>query len=494
MPQIDQVLKGLTLILDWGPLGMLSAGILLGMLVGSLPGLTATMAIALLVPLSFSLPPLLGIPLLIGIYKGGLYGGAIPAVLISTPGTGGAVATVFDGYPMAQQGKARKAIQMSLVASSTGDAISDLVLFIFMVPLAMVALLFGSPEYFSLFVFSLVIIAGVTGDSVLKGLFSAFLGLLISAVGLDSVTGTSRFIFGNVNLASGITFMTMLIGLFAVSEVLLQSETGLRDTALVNRSLGKGRAEEDRLTWSEAWGMRRVILQSSAIGTFVGILPGLGAPIAAFLAYSFAKRTSREPELFGKGSLEGVAAPEAANNAVNGANFLPLFAFGIPGDIITAVMLGAFVVHGMRPGPDLFQQHAVTMYALLWGMLIANGLLLLFGWFLTSLYARVMEIPKRILFPAILAIAVVGTYSVNNNLFDVKLMLLFGLLGYGMKKTEIPIAPLVITALLGRSVENSAVKSGHAASRSDADGRSEVASSQDDPATFNSKCHTAARP
>ncbi len=206
---------------------MICGGIILGMLVGSLPGLTATMAIAILIPLSFNLPPLLGIPFLVGIFKGGLYGGAIPAILISTPGTGGAAATIFDGYPMAQQGKANKAIRMSLVASSVGDTLSDMVLFVFMVPLAMVALFFGSPEYFALFVFSLVLIAGVTGESVLKGLFSAFLGLIVSAIGIDSVSGSSRFIFGSINLASGITFMTMLIGLFAISEILIQAEGGL---------------------------------------------------------------------------------------------------------------------------------------------------------------------------------------------------------------------------------------------------------------------------
>lgn len=455
----EAVMDGLWMILDWGPLAMLAAGILIGILVGSMPGLTATMAIAILVPLSYHLPALLGIPLLIGIYKGGLYGGAIPAILISTPGTGGAAATIFDGYPLAQQGKARKALQMSLVASTAGDAISDVVLFVFMAPLAMVALLFGAPEYFGLFVFSLVIIAGVTGDSFLKGVFAAFLGLLVSTIGIDSVSGSSRFTFGNLNFAAGINFMTMLIGLFAVSEVLIQSEKAFRDRGRTSADLLGGAHEGNSLSWREAWGMRRVIAQSSVIGTFIGVIPGLGAPIAAFLAYTFAKRTSRNPEQFGKGSLEGVAAPESANNAVNGANFLPLFAFGIPGDIIAAVMLGAFVAQGMRPGPDLFTQHAATMYALLWGMIIANAMLLLFAWFLTSLYAKVVLIPKRILFPAILAIAAVGSYSLNNNLFDVKAMIVFGIIGFGMKKFDIPFAPMIITALLARSVENSLVQS-----------------------------------
>lgn len=458
MPYAD-IIDGLWLILDWEPLGMLLAGILIGILVGSMPGLTATMAIAILVPLSYHLPALLGIPLLIGIYKGGLYGGAIPAILISTPGTGGAAATVFDGYPLGQQGKARKALQMSLVASTVGDGISDVVLFVFMAPLAAVALLFGAPEYFGLFVFSLVIIAGVTGDSFLKGIFAAFLGLLVSTIGIDSVSGSSRFTFGNLNIAAGINFMTMLIGLFAVSEVLIQSEKSFTDQHTKGSDLLGELREGSSLTWSEAWGMRRVIVQSSAIGTFIGVIPGLGAPIAAFLAYTFAKRTSRHPELFGKGSLEGVAAPESANNAVNGANFLPLFAFGIPGDIIAAVMLGAFVAQGMRPGPDLFTQHATTMYALLWGMIIANALLLLFGWFLTSIYAKVVLIPKRILFPTILAVATVGSYSLNNNLFDVKAMIVFGIVGYGMRKFDIPLAPMIITALLGRSLENSLVQS-----------------------------------
>ena len=453
----QEIINGLHLILNWGSLLMICGGILLGMLVGSLPGLTATMAIAILIPLSFSIPPLLGIPFLVGIYKGGLYGGAIPAILVSTPGTGGAAATVFDGYAMAQKGKAKKAIQMSLVASTVGDTLSDIVLFMFMAPLAMVALYFGSPEYFSLFVFSLVLIAGVTGQSVLKGLFSAFVGLIVSTIGIDSVTGSSRFIFGNLNMASGMTFMTMLIGLFAISEILIQAERGLtlNKNVGVNTKYGK----QDRLTWNEFWRVKKVIIQSTGIGTFIGIIPGLGAPIAAFLAYSFAKRTSKTPEAFGQGTLEGVAAPEAANSAVNGANFLPLFAFGIPGDIITAVMLGAFIVHGMRPGPDLFQNHAATMYAIIWGMVFANAFLLVMGWALSGIYAKIVTIPKNLLFPGILAIAAVGSYSVNNNMFDVKLMIVFGVIGYLMKKFEIPLAPLIITALLGRSIENSLVQS-----------------------------------
>tara|TARA_B100000959_G_C14956869_1_gene614118 strand:+ start:507 stop:2009 length:1503 start_codon:yes stop_codon:yes gene_type:complete len=454
----QEIIEGLFLILNWGPILMICGGIILGMLVGSLPGLTATMAIAILIPLSFNLPPLLGIPFLVGIFKGGLYGGAIPAILISTPGTGGAAATIFDGYPMAQQGKANKAIRMSLVASSVGDTLSDMVLFVFMVPLAMVALFFGSPEYFALFVFSLVLIAGVTGESVLKGLLSAFLGLIVSAIGIDSVSGSSRFIFGSINLASGITFMTMLIGLFAISEILVQAEGGLiKNTKKIKVQSESG--EKDKLSWAEIWGVRRVIFQSSAIGTFIGIIPGLGAPIAAFLAYSFAKRTSKTPEAFGKGHLEGVAAPEAANSAVNGANFLPLFAFGIPGDIITAVMLGAFIVHGMRPGPELFENHAATMYAIIWGMVFSNFFLLVLGWFLSKYYAKIVLIPKNILFPSIIAIAVVGSYSVNNNLFDVKIMIVFGVIGFLMKKFHVPLAPMIITALLGRSIENSLIQS-----------------------------------
>jgi len=332
------------------------------------------------------------------------------------------------------------------------------VLFVFMVPLAMVALFFGSPEYFALFVFSLVLIAGVTGESVLKGLLSAFLGLIVSAIGIDSVSGSSRFIFGSINLASGITFMTMLIGLFAISEILVQAEGGLiKNTKKIKVQSESG--EKDKLSWAEIWGVRRVIFQSSAIGTFIGIIPGLGAPIAAFLAYSFAKRTSKTPEAFGKGHLEGVAAPEAANSAVNGANFLPLFAFGIPGDIITAVMLGAFIVHGMRPGPELFENHAATMYAIIWGMVFSNFFLLVLGWFLSKYYAKIVLIPKNILFPSIIAIAVVGSYSVNNNLFDVKIMIVFGVIGFLMKKFHVPLAPMIITALLGRSIENSLIQS-----------------------------------
>jgi len=457
--QVDNAIQGLQMILSWGPILALSIGILIGFLVGAVPGLTVTMTIAMLMPITFQLSPLLGIPMCIGIWKGGLYSGAIPAILVSTPGTGGAVATMLDGYPMAKQGLPTKALQTSLVASTAGDAFSDLMLLLFMAPIAAIALLFGAPEYFALYLMSLVLIAALMGQSVVKGLFSAFLGLLISTVGIESVTGSSRFTFGNVNLMGGITFMTMMIGLFAVGEVLRQAEGGMRDEPTAKGLLTGSKNPEDRLTLREAWSLRRVILQSSLIGTGIGVVPGLGAPIAAFLAYAIAQRSSRHPEAFGKGSLEGIAAPESANNAVNGANFIPLLAFGIPGDIIAAVMLGAFLAHGLRPGPDLFQDHAVVMFAIIWSMVIGNGLLLLFGWFLTHIFAKVILIPKRILFPSILAVAVIGSYSLNSNLFDVQCMFFFGFVGYGLTKLGIPLPPLIITALLSRGTENSLVQS-----------------------------------
>lgn len=395
----------------------------------------------------------------IGIWKAGLYSGSIPAILVSTPGTGGAVATMLDGNPLAKAGFAKKALQTSLVASTTGDTFSDLLLLVFMAPIAMIALLFGAPEYFALYVMSLVLIAALMGTSITKGLFSAFLGLLISTVGIEAVTGSSRFTFGNVDLMGGITFMTMMIGLFAVGEVFRQAAGGMKDDKTITNLLRHSKDHKDRLTLKEAWSLRRVILQSSVIGTGIGVVPGLGAPIAAFLAYTLAQRTSRHPEAFGKGSLEGVAAPESANNAVNGANFIPLLAFGIPGDIIAAVMLGAFLAHGLRPGPDLFQDHAVVMYALIWSMVLGNAVLLLFGWFLTTLFAKVILIPKRILFPSIVAVAVVGSYSLNTSLFDVQCMFFFGFLGYVLSRFAIPLPPLIITALLARGTENSLVQS-----------------------------------
>ena len=456
---LDRFFEGFSLIFDWGPLAMLAAGVLLGLAVGALPGLTSTMAIAILLPLSFQFPALLSIPLLIGIYKGGLYGGAIPAVLIATPGTGGAIATVFDGYPLAQKGYPRKAIQTSLFASTIGDAFSDFMLLFFMAPLALVAGAFGSPEYFALFVFSLVVIASMTGGSVVKGFISGFLGVLISLIGIDAVSGSTRFTFGSVDLAAGLSFVPMMIGLFAVAEVIENFERAAKSRVGAALEQLKLRRADDRLSWREAWSLRRVIFQSSLIGTFIGVVPGLGAPIAAFMAYSFAKKTSRSPEEFGKGTLEGIAAPESANNAVNGANFIPLFAFGIPGDVIAAIMLGAFVVHGMRPGPELMTKHGATMYALVIAMIIGNAILFGFGWFLSGLFARVAQVPKHLLVPIVLSIACVGSYSVNNNIFDVYVMALFGFLGFALKKMQVPLAPLVITVILGREIETTLIRS-----------------------------------
>lgn len=458
MTMLDQLADGLLLLLNWGSFAMLAAGVLIGLMVGSLPGLTSTMAIAILLPLSFQLPALLSIPLLIGIYKGGLYAGAIPAILIATPGTGGAIATVSDGYPLAQKGYPRKAIQTSLFASAAGDTFSDFMLLLFIAPLAIVAGAFGSPEYLALFLLSLVVIATMTGGSIIKGIFSGFLGLLVSLVGIDSVSGSTRFTFGSMDLAAGLSFVPMMIGLFAVSEVLESYQRSARESTHEALTKLRRARSEDRLTWSEARQLRHVVLRSSAIGTFVGIIPGLGAPIAAFLAYAVAKKTSKEPELFGTGSLEGIAAPEAANNAVNGANFIPLFAFGIPGDVIAAIMLGAFVVHGLRPGPDLMVEHGAVMYALIICMILGNVILFGLGWFLSGLFAQVTRIPKNLLLPAVLAIACVGSYSVNNSIFDVYVMIFFGLLGLALKKLKVSVVPFVITVILGREIENSLVR------------------------------------
>lgn len=435
-------------------LGMIFLGVAAGVVVGAIPGLTTTMAMALAVPVTFFMPPLLGIPFLMGLYKGGVYGGSIPAILIATPGTGAAIATVMDGYPLAQKGKAKLALQTALYASVVGDLLSDVFFIIFIAQLVLLARFFGPPEYFAVFVFALFIISLSAGKSPAKGLLSAALGLLLSMVGTDTA-GQWRFTFGSIQLVSGFAFVPLLIGLFAISVIIENVVHGDRheEGRLDGKLSGEG------LTWKIMKFLLPTILRSTGIGILIGAIPGIGQPVAAMLGYSTAHRFSKTPEEFGKGSLEGIAGAEAGNNAVNGPSLIPLLTFGIPGDIITSVMLGAFIAQGLRPGPDLFVNNGSTMYAILMGMVLANFFVVIVGLAIAGQIAKVVMLPRHFLLPAVAALAVVGAYAVNNSAFDVGVAAVFGLVGYVMRRLEIPMAPLVITLLLSHEMENSLIRS-----------------------------------
>lgn len=452
---LEQLLTGIQLMLTWQNVMFALLGVTVGIFVGSIPGLTVTMAIAIMVPITFKMSPIPAIAMLLGVYKGGMFGGSLSAILINTPGTPAASATALDGYPMARKGLGLKAMKVSKYSSVIADTCTDIVLIFVAPPLALMALKFGPAELFSLIVFSLTIIAAVSGQSLLKGLLAATLGLLFATVGMDPVTGDPRFGFGHVEVLKGIGLIPLLIGLFAISEILVKVEGGLTeklDNTL--ESLSK-QAEANRLTWKEFKTYLPTVFRGAALGTFLGAIPGLGSTVTAFLNYGIAKKRSGRPERFGKGEPEGVAAAEAGNSAVVGATLIPLLSLGIPGDIITAVLLGAFMIQGIAPGPTMFTEHVNVVYALFIGLMVCNMGNLIIGTFSIRAAGNVLRIPKKVLYPVILTLCFVGTYAVDNSLFDVQVMLFFGISGYVLRKFDYPLAPLLIAFVLGPMLENS---------------------------------------
>ena len=451
----EQLLVGLQLMLTMENVFFAFIGVSVGIFVGSIPGLTVTMATALMVPLTFAMEPIPAIAMLLGVYKGGMFGGSMSAILINTPGTPAASATALDGFPMSKKGQAVKAMKIGLYASVIADVTTDLILILIAPPLAMIALRFGPPEIFSLVLFSLTIIAAVSGKSLLKGLIAGTLGLLFATVGMDPVTGLSRFDFGYVEIMKGIGLIPMLIGVFAISEILVRVEPALKDKVeqLVIRY--SDRPEDNEVTWPEMRGCMRTIFRGVGLGAFLGAIPGLGSTITAFLNYGMAQRASKHPETFGKGEIEGVAAAESGNSAVCGATLIPLLTLGIPGDIVTAVLLGAFMIQGIAPGPTMFIEHGDIIYALFIGLMVCNVANLIMGRLGISVAKNVFKVPEAILYPIILVLCFVGTYAVDNSMFDVQAMLFFGLVGYFMRKFSYPLAPLLIAFVLGPMLENS---------------------------------------
>lgn len=424
-------------------------GVLMGMLFGALPGINASMGVALLLPLTYGMSPISGLTMLLGIYCGAIYGGSITAVLINTPGTTAAACTTFDGHKLAQQGKAGKALGMATISSYIGGTFSVIVLIVLAPVLAKVALKFGPPEYFALAVFGLSIITSLAGDSFVKAIISGVFGLMIATVGMDMMNGTPRYTFNQVALLDGFSFIPVLIGLFAVSQVLINVETSrslsMKDTKILGLLP----------SLKELKSVGPTIARSSVIGTFVGILPGAGATISSFICYNEAKRWSKHPEEFGNGSLEGVAAPEAGNNAATGGAMVPLLSLGIPGSETTAILLGAFMIQGISPGPLLFRDNIHVAYGIFAGLLLANLAFLIIGLFGVKLFVKILQIPERILMPMIISMAFVGSFAVKNSLFNVGIMLAFGLIGYFMRKLKFPITPVVLALVLGPMAEAS---------------------------------------
>jgi putative tricarboxylic transport membrane protein len=446
---IDDLAAALTLFANLQNVLALGCGVAIGVIVGAIPGMTSTMGVALTLPFTFSMPPVTGILLLLGVYKGGVYGGSIPAILVKTPGTPAASCTILDGYPLAQKGEAGKALDMALYASCFADLVSNLSLIMFAGALAMLAQRFGPPEYFTLIAFSLTIIAGVSGDRLSKGFISACLGLIAATIGLDLVYGTNRFVFDNVELMGGLSFIPVLIGLFALPEFI---DYCARRTVSDKTVFDPGKSH---CGFADFRRCLKTIVRGSLIGVVFGAIPGIGGAPSAFMSYSEAKRTSPNAENFGKGELEGVAAAEAGNNGVAGATLIPLLALGIPGDVITAVILGAFMIHGLRPGPLLFQQNITLIYALFMGIALSSVFLFVIGKTAIRVFRRIAAIPYSILFPIVLVLCVFGAYAINHSLFDVLVMMIMGIVGFIMLRFDIPSAPFLIAFILGPMLEDS---------------------------------------
>jgi len=411
-------------------------GVIAGVVAGAIPGINGPMAIALCIPLSYYMSPVAAIGFLVGLNKGAFFGGSISGVLLNTPGTPEAAATTWDGYPMAMQGKGEKALRMALYASVTGDAFSTVVLILVAAPLATVALYMGPPEIFALICLAMTIIAGLGTQSILRGLIAAAFGVLIGTVGMEPVSALPRLTFHIYQLERGISLVPIGIGMLAFSEIIIQLEHYIKHGADACTMSFSSKPEDRYISWAEYRGLIKTLLRASIAGTVVGALPGLGAPVASFFAYDQEKKRSKTPEEFGKGKLEGIAASEAANSAVVGASLIPLFTLGIPGNVAAALLIGAFVIHGMIPGPLMFDQNAQFIYAIYGSLIIANIFLLGVGRIGLKSFCKVVQAPAVILYPMIIFTCIIGAYLAEYAVFDVTLMLFFAFVAYFMKKFD----------------------------------------------------------
>ncbi len=443
--------QGFSELMHFTPLLMIVLGVIIGIMVGVLPGLSPSIGVALMLPATFGMDPMSALVLLTSVYLSSNYGGSITAIAINTPGTPGAVATTFDGYELTKQGKPLYALMTSLTASTVGGLVGTIILILFSIPLAKLALSFESYEYFALGVFGMTIISSLAGDNPAKGFISSILGLLLVTIGFDTQLPFSRFNLGISNLADGIEFIPALIGLFALGEIfysienfkILRKEKSAKKTILKNKSL----------PLKKLWNLKSLMLRSSIIGTLIGVIPGAGGTIATFIAYNNAKNTSKKPEEFGKGSLEGVAAPESANNGSVGGALVPLLTLGIPGSASTAVLIGALMIHKLNPGPQLFEKEPGIVYGLFISLFIANLVMLGIGLLGNKLWVKIIAAPKKLLYPLIIALSFIGSYFIQNSLFDVGTCIAFGLFGWALKRAGFPTAPVILGLILGKMIE-----------------------------------------
>lgn len=425
-----------------------AAGSIVGLVFGAIPGLTFSMALALMMPFTFGMEPVAAIALLLGVYSGGMTGGAASAVLLGIPGTPSAAATVFDGYAMTRKGEASVALGAAVIASAFGGLFSLVVMMLLLEQVAAVAIRFGPAEIFALVLFGLSTICGLAEKSLVRGLIAGVLGLMVMTIGLDALDGVGRLTFGTVQLQQGINLLVAMIALFAVPQVIAAfiAYTGAASGAVTENV-------RPELPWRLLRGYWGLMVRTSAIGTVMGAIPGTGGPVASFLAYDHARRFSRRPSQYGQGELGGIVAPEAANNAVMGGALIPMLSLGIPGDPATAIILGGLLIHGLQPGPMLFQTSLDVIYALYITIVVSWIVILLVQVGGIRLFVRVLRVPAHLLAVCILALCGIGTFAIRNSMFDVYVMAVFGLAGYVLQRLRIPLAPVVLGLVLGPILE-----------------------------------------
>ena len=428
---------------------LMIGGVVIGIIFGSIPGLSASMAVALMLPLTFSMSSSLGMNVLVAVYIGGISGGLISAILLNMPGTASSIATTFDGYPMAQKGEAMRALGVGIVYSFLGSIISFLILTFCAPMLADIALQFTPIENFGICFFALTMVAVLSSGNMVKGLLAGMLGLVFAMVGMAPIDGTRRFTFGNNDLMAGFNTLTTLIGIFAVADILVSAETigkGV-ETIPVKKVKGLGFTMTEFIKWLPG------ALRAALIGTGIGILPGIGGSTSGMLSYVTAKNMSKHPETFGKGEPEGIVATECANNATIGGALIPLLVLGIPGDGVTAMMLGGFLIHGLSAGPLLFIKNADVVYGIFAACILCGLIMLVVEWTCIKGFVKVLKVPKHILMPLILVLCAVGAYATNNRIFDVQSIIIFGVVGYLFHKFKMPTTPFVLCFLIGNMTE-----------------------------------------
>jgi putative tricarboxylic transport membrane protein len=449
---LDALSQAISSALSWQVLWYLVVGVFIGYLVGALPGMNRTTAIALLLPFTVELSPLVALSFLIGINKGGAAGSAVSAILINVPGEPSSVVTTLDGYPMSRQGKARKALQIGLLASVMGDLLATVVLIVLTAPLAKIALGTGPIELSALLIFTMTFIAAASGTSFYKGILSGLMGLLLATVGLDPETGLPRLTFGHLELQDGIPLLAVAIGTLALAEIFVQTDRG-RHGMYDRQPPSASKTQDDRLSFAEFKAITPAIFKGSIVGIGVGILPGLGATLSSFLGYNWVKRTSKTPELFGAGAPEGVAASESADNASVPGSLVPVFAIGLPGSLSTALLMGAFMMHGITPGPFLLRDDSALVYGIFIAMMMASVVLLVVGYFGQQFFSKIILAGDRVILPIIVFFCFLGAYLESASMFSVFLMLGFAVAGYLMKKFDYSFVTFVVGYVLGPMAE-----------------------------------------